>query len=213
MTGRVERTSVSTTFWRSCPSNGRRRLTYQWNRGARAPRSSTAARAFPSSFLSLLLPPGQAFLRRRRRGCARTASRGRSATSSADRRTTAGREDPSGGGGEFLLRERRDERRYGEESEQGSTSAVEVAGVATPPRSILDSRPELEGCAPRDGWRKLGTRPRRHGVRAGRWYTTWVVVCDRFLERWGMVVEGEECGRVMGQWILYEIIYSNYEFV
>lgn len=118
-----------------------------------------------------------------------------------------------GGGGEFLLRERRDERRYGEESEQGSTSAMEVAGVATPPRSILDSRPELEGCAPRDGWRKLGTRPRRHGVRAGRWYTTWVVVCDRFLERWGMVVEGEECGRVMGQWILYEIIYSNYEFV
>lgn len=44
---------------------------------------------------------------------------------------------------------------------------MEVAGVATPPRSILDSRPELEGCAPRDGWRKLGTRPRRHGVRAG----------------------------------------------
>lgn len=99
MTGRVERTSVSTTFWRSCPSNGRRRLTYQWNRGARAPRSSTAARAFPSSFLSLSLLLPQAFLRRRRRGCARTASRGRSATSSADRRTTAGREDPSGGGG------------------------------------------------------------------------------------------------------------------
>lgn len=50
-----------------------------------------------------------------------------------------GQENNSRPGGSFgsLLRERRDERRYGEESEQGSTSVVEVAGVATPPRAAV----------------------------------------------------------------------------
>lgn len=42
------------------------------------------------------------------------------------------------------LRERRDERRYGEESEQRSTSVVEVVGVATLNFRFVVG---LEGCA------------------------------------------------------------------
>lgn len=115
--------------------------------------------------------PSSSPLGKRSFGAEGGGARGRRREAARRRPPRTGEQQPAGRmlrGGEFLLRERRDERRYGEESEQGSTSAVEVAGVATPPRSILDSWPELEGCAPRDGWRKLGTRPRRHGVRAGR---------------------------------------------